>query len=213
MKKPVFSRTRVLIAALVLICAVALIAGVTIARNQKIVFYSDFPFRIVEAEYKAFSIKLFADHSDSLYKLYVAQDSRSAVCIRFVVVSDGELECNIRQSVLADIMSFKSTVPYSASFPNYWEVFFCQNEQLYDVYVTPYVKNIDNGVDTIDSWYTVPQKYVRTISFTSIRLMLQRTYQPMYYIGSIHRYWESGEFFIKDNRTDFDEQTPNIPFK
>lgn len=209
-----FSKKRLLVAALLGFFAMALIAGVFTVRYKKIVFYYEFPFRMVKDEYKTFSEELYSDYSDYINKMLVAQDSRSAKCIRFVIRSSSILDMEVRQAMLTDILTFKSTVPYTASFPGNWEVFFCCNEKLYDAYVTPYTKSTNNGVINItDDWFKVPERYIETISYNSIKLMLKRTYQQMYYLGGTFNSWENGKSIIRDTRIDYSEQIPSIPEK
>jgi len=190
MKKLVFSRKKVLVMVLISICIVSVFIGVFLICTRKVVFYREFIFRKVTKEYKAFSRELYSNYSNYINKLLVAQDSRSKACIRFVFLSDMQLDSETIQRILSDILLFELSVPITRHSPALWEVYFCCNKQLYSAYVTPYTITSYGIVNYIDDWYTMPDDHVKMITFDTIKRMLKRTALSIYHLGSPDFDWQ-----------------------
>jgi hypothetical protein len=124
-----------------------------------------------------------------------------------------ELESDIQKAVLADIIDFKLTIKNLSNTPIHWEVFFCHNQLLYKAYVTPYTAWFENEVINFYDWYEVPERYVETMQYSTIEMMLKRIDIPMYYIGFDSYHWENGTRVLQNTRIDFDEQVPTVPIK
>jgi len=166
----------------IIVCAVlgvAMLAMLLVPRRT--VFYTSFLCRKVSLINKKLTRDIYKGHSDNVYKILVAEDSRSIQCIRFVFFSKYRLGDEEQQGILDEIFV---SMQENTRFPNQCEVFFFEKKQAYKAYVSEYIqKNPEDWYEGwyYTDWYSVPN-IEETLSFSSLKKMLKEDINQSMYV-------------------------------
>ena len=178
-----------------IIIAIALILAYLLV-PRKLVFYYNFPGRVVREEYKEYARELLTINKMDVTQIRVADDSRSGQCIRWILISDERLTAEKQHIILDSLFEFMQKQTAFRT-PLVWEIFFCNEKIVYSAYVSRFgYDRIINDDDSFREWESVSD-VENILTFNALTKYLMKSWitRPLYHLDS----------------RPIAEMTPNIP--
>ena len=177
-------------AIIILLFAILTVAAVVLVRESgKIKFYYPFPQNYVKPERRQLARDIFAEHSDTISGMLVAESKSQR--IHWAFISDEDWEEDERQQILDEL--FEYMIRGGPLFPNIWEVYFCRGKTVKYGYVSTLGDDVWlNGEDSFTEWYSMPD-VENFLSYDMLRKLMKNPRHTLYWFGAN------------------DSRTPNLP--
>ena len=151
------------------------------AYSDHVQFYKNSMFRGIDKNLKIAVKNIYREHSASISKIIMSQDTISCHCVRFAFISDNELSAEIQLLILSKLSEYREANEFFP--PDAWEVFFIKQEALYSAYVSQLKEEYFDLKG--EERYTIWEEVLRVdewLTYEMLEEMLfgQGLFEPMY---------------------------------